>query len=66
MTICGFSSLVLESIILGVPAFRVISEEHPYFFDLNDGIEFAKGHQEFKKKLYKLILKNQKKKWQNF
>ena len=31
ITICGFSSLVLESIVLGVPAFRVISEDHPYF-----------------------------------
>ena len=61
LTICGFSSLVLESIILGVPAFRVISEEHPYFFDLNDGIDYANGHQEFKKKLYKLLLKKQKK-----
>ena len=61
ITICGFSSLVLESIVLGVPAFRVISEDHPYFFDLNDGVDFANGHIEFKKKLYKVISKKQKK-----
>ena len=61
LTICGFSSLVLESIILGVPAFRVISEDHPYFFDLNDGIDFTNGHSDFKK-VFNKLLSNKKKK----
>ena len=61
LTICGFSSLVLESIILGIPAFRVISEDHPYFFDLNDGIDFANGKTDFKLKLNKFLSNKQKK-----
>ena len=61
MTICGFSSLVLESIISGIPAFRVMSEDHPYFFDLNDGIDFANGKTDFKLKLNKFLSNKQKK-----
>ena len=57
LTVSGYSSLVLESVIYGIPAFRVISSEHPFSFDLRDGIDFAIGHHDFEQTFYKLLKK---------
>ena len=41
LVVCSHSSLAIESLICGVPSVRVINPDHPYFFDLNDGVNNA-------------------------
>ena len=38
LVICSHSTLAIESLICGVPSVRVINPNHPFFFDLNDGV----------------------------
>ena len=68
LTISGYSSLGFESIFCGVPSIRIISPDHPYFFDLQDGVPSITNYKQLnsilnnfsliKKQNIKKIIKN--------
>lgn len=60
LVLCGFSSMSLDSLMLGIPAVRLIDEKYPFHFDLKDGIKYFTDSDSLKKYL------SQRKKENNF
>ena len=40
LVLCSFSSMSLESLVIGKPSARLINENYPFHFDLKDGIKY--------------------------